>query len=583
MSEQYDNDNDKEEKQQKEENEIENKNNEEEVVDWKSQCIKGNLMPGIIMLERKKIDVNDEVSPENGNTLLHYAAYFGFYNVIRALIEIYHADINKKNLFGFTPIFYIVSNTDANIFNFQYVARIKDINFNIEDMNGLNILVHSIITNFHHAFLFFSYLGLVNTHRNDKFSNPLIYFAIVNNNKFALSYLLINKNFNINDRYYNNTSVLSDILITNKNTSITKFLVKYFNKEISLNAIHTCKKSLLNFPFYNVYNYELLNTLYFYKTKTYWRFFVGLLKRFRPKFNRISNQRLLEDYLVNNEIGYKYKMINIKYMIYDLVLPNISKGVKLLLFLLYLSILYICTKRKLLLYSLIYTDEDINISSLIYKTFSFLILYIWFIIMFNAKDKAINNETDIEFDIANAIKNGNIVNLPYTNEICPACDTRKKIKEEHCFRCKGCFENKFFHSNLFQICITKHNIKKYLFYLILKINFYFICLFNCLDQNKTNKSILAFFCILRYKTELFTVISEFFIGFFLFKEIGHFIALCFCLSVQTPYQFIYKYHKKVYPETLREKKENNMIAQLPEINKYIPFGTAIKNILKNIC
>lgn len=582
MSEQQDNENKKEEKEKKEESEIENENNEE-TIDWKQQCKEGNLMPGIIMLEQKKINVNDEVNPENGNTLLHYAAYYGFYNVIRALIEIYHADINKQNIYGFTPIFFIVSNTDVNIFNFQYFARLKDINFNIEDMNGLTILVHSIISNFHHAFLFFSYCGLINKHRNDKFSNPLIYFAIVNNNKFALTYLLLNKKFNINDRYYNNSSVLSDILITNKNTSITKFLVKYFNEEINLSTIHTCKKSLLNFPFYNIYNYELLNTLYFYKTKNYWRFFIGILKKYQPKFSRISNQRLLEDFLVNNEIGYKYKMLNLKYMIYDLILPNLSKGIKLILFLLYISILYFSTKRKLLFYYLIYTDEEINISSLIYKILSFLILYIWFIVMFNAKDRILNNETDIESDIANAIKNGNMINVPYISEICPACGTRKKLKDEHCFRCKGCFENKFFHSNLFQICITKHNIKKYLFYLMLKINFYFICLFNCLEQNKTNKSLLAFFYMFRFKTDLFTAISEFIIGFLLFKEIGHFIALILCLSVQTPYQFIYKYHKKVYPETLIEKNENNMIAQLPEINNYIPFGTAIKNIIKNCC
>ena len=360
-------------------------------------------------------------------------------------------------------------------------------------------------------------------------------------------------------------------------------MVKYFNEEINLSTIHTCKKSLLNFPFYNIYNYELLNTLYFYKTKNYWRFFIGILKKYQPKFSRISNQRLLEDFLVNKEIGYKYKMLNLKYMIYDLILPNLSKGIKLILFLLYISILYFSTKRKLLFYYLIYTDEEINISSLIYKILSFLILYIWFIVMFNAKDRILNNETDIESDIANAIKNGNMINVPYISEICPACGTRKKLKDEHCFRCKGCFENKFFHSNLFQICITKHNIKKYLFYLMLKINFYFICLFNCLEQNKTNKSLLAFFYMFRFKTDLFTAISEFIIGFLLFKEIGHFIALILCLSVQTPYQFIYKYHKKVYPETLIEKNENNMIAQLPEINNYIPFGTAIKNIIKNCC
>ena len=71
------------EENKKEENKKEEKSNP---LYWKEECIKSNLMPGIIMLEQNKINVDEEVNPTNGNTLLHYAAYFGFYNAIRALI-----------------------------------------------------------------------------------------------------------------------------------------------------------------------------------------------------------------------------------------------------------------------------------------------------------------------------------------------------------------------------------------------------------------------------------------------------------------------------------------------------------------
>ena len=557
-------------------------NQDEEAIDWKDQCIKGNLMPGILLLDEKKIKVDDIVNPENGNTIFHYAANFGFYNVIRALVEIYHADINKQNYLGYSPLFYIISNTDTNIFNFQYMTKLEDINYNLEDINGLNILVHSIITNFHYAFLFFSYLGLIEEHKHDKYSNPLIYFAIVNNNKFALSYLLLNKNFNVNERYYNNSSVLSDILITNKNTSITKFLVKYFNEDIELSTIHTCKKNILNFPFYNVYNYELLNTLYFYKTKNYCKFLLAIFKTHSPKFSLIPNQLLLEDNLVNNDIGYKHKLINLKYMIYDLILPNVSRNIKLFLFLLYICIFYFGTKRTIISYNFIIGKESINILSLIYKFLSIFILYIWYMAMFNSKDRKLDNGTEIEPDIVNTIKNDNVVYLPYIDEICPACRTKKKLNYAHCYRCKGCYNNKFFHSNLFQICITKNNIKRYLCYLLLKINFYFICLFNCLDHNKTNNSILAFIFMFRFKTDIINVILEFIIGFFILKEMGHLLALIISLSVETPYQFIYKYHKKIYPNTLQEKNQNNMIVQVPEINISSSFKKIIKNIIKNI-
>ena len=56
-----------------------------------------------------------------------------------------------------------------------------------------------------------------------------------------------------------------------------------------------------------------------------------------------------------------------------------------------------------------------------------------------------------------------------------------------------------------------------------------------------------------------------------------------CLTVKTPYQYIYKCHKKAYPFILKEKGANNIIVQSPEINENISIITAIKNIINNIC
>ena len=209
--------------------------------------------------------------------------------------------------------------------------------------------------------------------------------------------------------------------------------------------------------------------------------------------------------------------------------------------------------------------------------------------MFNSSTKLLmfdgtnDNIRELESEIANKINGDNILDLPYIEEICPACGKKKKLEATHCFRCKTCFNYKFFHSNLFGICITKNNIKRYLMYLILKINFYFICLYNLLEKNPTNKTIFAFLFIFRYKTSLLNIFLEAFVGFFLFKEIGHFIAIILCLTVKTPYEYIYKCHKKAYPITLKEKGPQNMIVQSPEINENISFIQGIKNIIKNIC
>ena len=582
MAETLDNENVPEYHKKYSEDEEENKN-KTEIIYWKEECIKGNLMPGIMMLEQKKINVDDEVSSTNGNTLLHYAANYGFYNVIRSLVEIYHADINKQNKYGYTPFFYIVSNLDTNIFNFQYFVKLKNIKYDIKDKNGLNILIHSILTDFYYAFLYFSYEGLIEKYNNEKNLNPIIYFSIINNNKFALAYLLLKKNCNINDTYYNNTAVLSDILITNKYSSITKFLVKYFNEEINLNTINTCKKGLLNFPFYNLFNYELLNTLYFYKTNNYFKFLIALFKKSETIYNNDTSKILLDEKIVNKDIGYKYKIVNLKYMIYDLFLPSISPLIKLIIFLLYLCLFYFGTKNKI--YCIFFINEYTNINkyAIFYRTFSFILLYICFICMFYSNDKILNKDKEIEPDIVNIINNGNVVDLPNISEICPACGVRNNLSDSHCFRCKGCFSNRFFHSNLFQICITKYNIKKYLLYVLLKINFYFLCLFNCLEKNPTNKFLFSFFDIFSLKTGFFNSICLLIIGFLLFKEIGHIFSMIMSLIVTTPYQFIYKYHKRVYPNCLKEKSPNNMVVQSPEINENIPFKTAINNLINNIC
>ena len=252
--------------------------NENEKVNWRSEAIKGNFMPAIIMLEQNKINVNDVVEETNQDTLLHLAARYTYFNVLRVLIEKFHADINVKNKNGHTLLHLIVSTTNYNIINFSYLIRQKNLDINIYDNFGMNLLVHSVMISFHYAFLFFVNEGLIESYK-DNYGNPLIYFAIVNNNKFVLTYLLIYKKNDINAKYFNNKNSLSDILITNSYNSITKFLAKYFSKKLDLNTINSCRKNILSFDTYNVYNYELLNTLYYYKTKDYFGFFSALLKK----------------------------------------------------------------------------------------------------------------------------------------------------------------------------------------------------------------------------------------------------------------------------------------------------------------
>ena len=55
------------------------------------------------------------------------------------------------------------------------------------------------------------------------------------------------------------------------------------------------------------------------------------------------------------------------------------------------------------------------------------------------------------------------------------------------------------------------------------------------------------------------------------------------LTVKTPYQFLHKYHKKVYPSSLKERQSNKMVVQSPEIDEKIGFKNSFDNLINNIC
>ena len=46
------------------------------------------------------------------------------------------------------------------------------------------------------------------------------------------------------------------------------------------------------------------------------------------------------------------------------------------------------------------------------------------------------NAKQLENEIGQILKNDNILNLPYIEEICPACAKKKLLEETHCYRCK---------------------------------------------------------------------------------------------------------------------------------------------------
>ena len=163
---------------------------------WREEALKGNFMPAMIMLENKRINVNEIIQPLTQETLLLIAGRFGYFNVLRTLIEKFKADINYKNINGHSLLFLIVSTTNGNLVHFHYLISQNNLEIDIIDKHGMSPLSHSIMTNFHFPFIYFVNAGLLNKIK-DSFGNNVIYFALANNNKFALDYLINNKKFDL--------------------------------------------------------------------------------------------------------------------------------------------------------------------------------------------------------------------------------------------------------------------------------------------------------------------------------------------------------------------------------------------------
>ena len=508
------------------------------------------------MLEKNLIKVDDIIDEEKGETLIHLAGRYAFYNVIRVLIEKFHADINKKNKSGHSLLYLIVNTYDYNIINFSYLIKREELETDIFDCNGMNPLVHSVMTSFHFAFLYFINEGLLEKYK-DNYNNPLMYFAIVNNNKFALSYLLNNKKDDINCKYFNNSKSLSDILIGNQYNSITKFLAKYYYNEIDLNTIASCRNNIVDFDSYNIYNYELLNTLYFYKTKDYIGFISSIFKKHNIEIYEKNN---------GNDSDKNSKRKN-------------NYVYKLLLIFIYTGILYfICNEKNN------EQNENKRPNNYVYNSFSVILFYLVCIVLFKFKKPVHENKktekNKIESEIAFKLKN-KIEELPDIEEICPSCSIIKKISTCHCYTCGFCVPFKMFHSNLFGCCISKENILFYLLFLILKINFYYICLINCLKANPTNNGLICVIVPFWYKTSLKTFILQSIIGGLLLINLGHLISVLFCLSVKTPYKFIFEMDRKVYYNSLYENPNNKYIIQVPEINDEKKIMNIFNFIFKN--
>lgn len=559
-------------------------------IDHVNEALKGNFMPSILLLEAKKLDINCPINKETGDTLLHLAITFSYYNVTRALIEKFGADVNIKNVNGHTPLHILCYNRTKDYILLTYLLNHKDINIDEEDNAGLTALSYAVINNFNIAFLCLIAKGADMAHI-DKYGNNVIYFALVNNNIFVVNFFYKHcseTGVSVNTTFYSNTVTLSDILITNKNIDCCKHLIKNFSQIIDCESIVHCCKFITEFPFYNRYNYEVINTLLYYKAmdiKGFLNSMAPLLFCFLRKKNKVKDVSMLNsgnqsfrqkigytsstiintndissnlepNYIpTNDDMCYHYKKDNLIMFFYELYLLNHRK-------LLYSIIMFYFIIISAI--SIYFVLSDFSFTLLILYIiaqcllgFSFCILLLNYPNSFeNMRYSFSQKDSNILSIINKALDDKNILEYPYETEICEFCLIRKEVSTRHCHKCDKCVKQYFFHSNLFNKCIHRNNVWGYILYLL------FIFLLHIILALSSIKS-----------TYFFTVYAIIYDGVLF----GKILSLLLCLGYEVTYHTAYNYHKvDNYMDNIEER--NTRCYAIPKMNT-ISYTKCLSNIV----
>ena len=547
-------------------------------IDHIKEALKGNFMPSVLLLEQNKIDVNAPINKENGDTLLHLAISFSYYNVTKTLIEKFHSDVNQKNINGHTPLHVLCYNRTKDIFMLTYLLNIPELKIDEEDNAGLTALCYSVINNFNIGFLCLIAKGADIAHI-DKYGNNMIYFALVNNNIFVVNFFYKHcseTDVSVNSTFYSNTVTLSDILITNKNIDCCKHLMKNFSQSIDSESIVHCCKFIAEFPFYNRYNYEVINTLLFYKAMDIKGFLnsmfpflccwlrknnktkdVSMLNRgnqsFRQKIGYTSpsiintndiSSNLEPNYIpTNDDMCYHYKKDNLIMFFYELYLLNHRK-------LLYsiISIYFIAISAI----SLFFVLDDFSYTLLILYIFAQCLLGFSICILLQNSSESFGNkkysysekESNVIGIINKSLNKKDIFGYPYETEICEFCLTQKEVSTHHCLKCDKCVKNYFFHSNLFNKCIHRNNVKGYILYLFFIFILHIILGFSSLNF-----------------TYFFAVYAIIYDGILF----GKIVSLLLCIGYDITYHTAYNYHKvDNYMNNIQMR--NNSHFAIPKMN-----------------
>lgn len=564
-------------------------------INWKVEALRANFMPAVVKLDRKEINVNEIVDPTSENRLIHLAVLSSYLNVTRCLVENFECEINAKNAGGQTALHIACNSAYQDSYLLSYLVKNDLIQVNTSDKSGLSPPLYAVMNKFNVAFLALAHLKADLDHV-DNLGNNGFYFTLTCDNKFAMKFFMTHMSaFNINQTFYKQQASLADILITTKNSSCTKHLVRYHHNDINLNSIVACRKSENSFPIYNKFNYDLLNTLYFYKTKNYPGFIKALLLK------GVDSEG-------NKTREYTYKMYNLWFFIYDLMIQNTATWVKLSAFWAY-SMLLCFTFYNLYFYNLFNdvssnSNSDSGLFSLdtFFSIWQLISIFTLFISMFkftfhkykegffeenqyNLTNPQYTRE-NVCYQIYEAMER-NPLDLFFEEEICEVCLIKKEKSTIHCNICKKCVKDFYFHSKFFNICFSKENILNYILLLFSFSTLHFSLAYliykivdiqsdkpagsNTIYSSNYLSTNLVFFILNASFVKLLSVFILFVASVLFFQKL---LTLLACLGYKTTYYNMFRYHKRSVGVI---QPRMNLYYNIPQMN-LISLPSFIKNL-----
>ena len=544
---------------------LNNNDNESNEINHKTEALRGNIIPSIVLLNENKVNINDTFNNE-GDTLLHLACQFPDLNVIQTLIEKFQADYNLKNKNNKTPFDMLCNNKNCDHEIISYFLKKNDLIFNNMDNHGINPLILSIKNKNNNLFYALCSMGCDLNHKDKEF-HDLYYYALKYDNLLALKYLLKYSNIDL----FSSNNNLTPILVTSEGSNCCKYLFKYhYNKVINGIAEPLNKDNYQHYEL-NLFNYELIYTC-FNQTRT------------NVAFNFFN--------IVLPNKKYYYKIYNIKFLILNLIIKKLFKEDILRK----IGIFYYC--GIIFLYTYFYIDlrqfyfNFLDIISLFTSVITVVFSYNLFVRYLPEKihhfyEPSFNYACDKKCDsilgiCENAYKN-NVLDLPGTGEDCPRCLIKKNRNIQHCNKCDACVKDYYFHSNLLGICISNDNVFHYSLLNILfgiKQLFFISLIYNILiGSPKFNRcfTFYKFFFVLiesNVLIKLFSIIL-FFNGFIC---IGIGLSTLLCIGYNVSYYLTYRENKIPYGRVIQRKINGKYIDYLAPIINMVHVPQFFQNL-----